>query len=60
MKKEYDAPYAEKIGFNYAEQVVASNNGPIDGPAECNAVQAFSFRYLGCINTPIGTGVMNT
>ncbi len=27
MKKEYEAPKAEKIEFNYCETVVASNGG---------------------------------
>ena len=31
MKKIYESPVAEKIEFNYADQVVASNEGNLGG-----------------------------
>lgn len=54
MKKEYNAPYAEKIGFDYAEQVVASEAEP------CRPVQPFTINELGCTSKAVGDYVMNT
>lgn len=41
MQKEYETPFAEKIEFDYKEQVVAQSNNPIgthfeSGTAHCN------------------------
>lgn len=57
MKKVYTTPCAEKINFNYKNQVVASNETePVTNA--CNFVGTFSFLTDGCYSTPIG-GQMN-
>lgn len=56
MKKEYTAPYAEKINFNYKDQVVASPSGPIKG--ECWYETKASYGFFGCVEKDIG-GAMN-
>lgn len=50
MKKTYDTPVAEKVSFNYKEQVVASGN-------DCYWVGHTTRAYQGC--TEQHTGGMN-
>ena len=50
MKKTYDTPVAEKVSFNYKEQVVASGN-------DCYWVGNTTRAYVGC--TEHHTGGMN-
>ncbi len=48
MKKEYVAPKAEKMEFQYSETVVASSVG-------CGgAYQLYNETYGGCNETPTG------
>jgi len=51
MKKKYDTPVAEKVSFNYKEQVVASGSG------DCYWVGQTRHGYPGCKETH--TGAMN-
>ena len=59
MKKVYEAPYAEKVNFNYNDQVVASNG---EG-GDCFYEQQYNATHtaIGCeVNrTPTG-GAMNS
>ncbi|MCQ2484375.1 MAG: hypothetical protein MJ168_03460 [Clostridia bacterium] len=52
MKKEYNAPYAEKINFNYKDQVVASN--AINPASSCWYEAKTSYAFFGCHNTEVG------
>lgn len=51
MKKAYETPVAEKICFNYKEQVVAS------GDSGCYWIGQTSRAYRGCQDQH--TGAMN-
>ena len=53
MKKEYTAPYAEKINFNYKDQVVASDS------VECFFQAPTGYSKLGCTDKTLGEGAMN-
>lgn len=53
MKKEYTTPYAEKINFNYKDQVVAS-----DSSSDCFFETTATHSALGC-KTRDGEGHMN-
>lgn len=50
MKKTYDTPVAEKVSFNYKEQVVASGN-------DCYWAGNTTHAYMGCKDNH--TGSMN-
>lgn len=52
MKKTYDTPVAEKVCFNYKEQVVASG-----GNSDCYWVGHTTHAYAGCAEQH--TGSMN-
>ena len=45
MKKEYEAPKAEKMTFNYSEEVIAS--GGCGGE-----YREYTNNYTGCRTTP--------
>lgn len=47
MKKKYDTPVAEKVSFNYKEQVVASGT-------DCYWAGQTTRKYPGCKETHIG------
>lgn len=57
MKKEYTAPVAEKVNFNYKDQVVASNAG--DVKSACWWVGQASFGFAGCLTTDVGGSANN-
>lgn len=49
MKKSYSAPYAEKINFNYKEQVVASPGDGDGGKSSCYyETQGGTHSIAGC------------
>ncbi len=52
MKKAYTMPYAEKISFNYRDQVVASNGGAIH--TTCYYEAQVSYGILGCHDQMVG------
>lgn len=56
MKKEYTAPVAEKINFNYKDQVVASPSG--DGKGACWYETQAGYSFFGCVEQDVG-GSMN-
>ena len=53
MKKEYNAPKAEKVEFNYSEAVVAS------GGKKCEWVIPMGDTYDGCKEHEKGPGAAN-
>lgn len=55
MKKEYNAPYAEKINFNYKDQVVASN--AVNPASACWYEARTAYAFFGCHSTE--SGAMN-
>ena len=48
MKKKYDTPVAEKVSFNYKEQVVASGT-------DCYWVGQTVRAFQGCTDSHVGT-----
>ena len=56
MKKSYSAPYAEKINFNYKEQVVASNDGGKKG--SCHYQTLGTHSAVGCRDNADGESVL--
>lgn len=56
MKKEYTAPVAEKVSFNYKDQVVASPSG--DAKSNCWYETKAGFGFFGCLEQDVG-GAMN-
>ncbi len=53
MKKEYNAPKAEKVEFNYSEVVVAS------GGKKCEWVIPMGDKYQDCVEVTKGPGAAN-
>ncbi len=52
MKKEYVAPRAEKMEFNYSEAVVAASSA-------CKWVIPMGDGFKDCVKTPQGPGEAN-
>ena len=57
MKKSYSAPYAEKINFNYKEQVVASNEGGNKGSCYYQTPGG-THSAVGCVDNKSGESVL--
>lgn len=57
--KKYNAPVAEKISFDYKDQVVASNEGPGKDTPTCYAITPYSFLVAPCADTIVGDSFMN-
>ena len=51
MKKKYDTPVAEKVSFNYKEQVVASPGGT---GKDCYWVGQTVRAFQGCTDSHVG------
>lgn len=54
-KKKYQTPFAEKISFNYKDQVVASNGIT----TQCHWDGVMGFSILGCYDKIIVDNGMN-
>ena len=57
--KKYTAPVAEKINFDYKNQVVASSAAGDEKAPKCRPITPMSFAIAPCYDTPDGDTFMN-
>lgn len=58
MKKAYESPVAEKIAFNYRDQVVAASGGSSGGSGTVDDnTSPWVSNTLGCLGQNINTAV---
>ena len=58
--RTYKTPCAQKIAFDYKDQVVASNSGEgSSAESDCSFIGKFTNKGFGCFKDFTGEGEMN-